>query len=152
VPPDAVPDDAPALVGDVRNLRRWLWVAGVWAVAASAIAIIALLKANENSQPKTPPSAVTASQLTGVQHSLDQRIKALETQLKDVPTSSDVAKLDSRLKAVEKKADGTASDVKAVRKDLDNLTSRVQKVEQKQKQQSSSNGGTSANTNTTTTP
>jgi septal ring factor EnvC (AmiA/AmiB activator) len=145
-----VPDDAPALVGDVRNLRRWLWVAGVWAVAASAIAIIALLKANENDQPKTPPSAVTASQLSGVQRGLDARIKALEKQLKNAPSSSDVTKLDTRLKAVEKKADGTASDVKAVRTDLDDLKTRVDTLEKQQKQKPASNGGTG--TNTTTTP
>jgi hypothetical protein len=146
-----VPDDAPALVGDVRNLRRWLVVAGVWAVAASAIAIIALLKANQNDQPKTPPSAVTASQLSGVQRGLDQRIKALEKQLEQAPSSTDVSKLDSRLKAAETKVDGLSSDLKAQRKDVDALTSRVDKVEQHQKQQSSSsNGGTG--TNTTTTP
>ena len=149
MPPDAVPDDAPALVGDVRNLRRWLVVAGVWAVAASAIAIIALLKANQNDQPKNPPSAVTASQLTGVQRGLDQRIDALEKKLKSVPSSSDVSKLDSRLKTVENKADSASSDLKAQRKDLDDLQRRVSKLEQQQKSPSS-NGG--AGTNTTTTP
>jgi septal ring factor EnvC (AmiA/AmiB activator) len=144
-----VPDDAPALVGDVRNLRRWLVVAGVWAVAASAIAIIALLKANQNDQPKNPPSAVTASQLSGVQRGLDQRIGALEKKLKDVPSSSDVSKLDSRLKAVEKKADSASSDLKAQRKDLDDVQRRISKLEQ---QQSSAGSGTGTNTNTTTTP
>jgi hypothetical protein len=148
-PPDAVPDDAPALVGDVRNLRRWLVVAGVWAVAASAIAIIALLKANQNDQPKNPPNTVTASQLSGVQRGLDQRINALEKKLKTVPSSSDVSKLDSRLKTVENKADSASSDLKAQRKDLDDVTGRVQKLEQQQKQQSSSNGGTGTNTATT---
>jgi septal ring factor EnvC (AmiA/AmiB activator) len=139
-----VPDDAPATVGDVRNLKRWLIVAGVWAVAASAIAIIALLKANDN-EPKNTPNAVTGSQLTGVQRDLDQRIDDLEKKIKTLPSSDDVSNLDDRLKAAEKKADSASSDVKAVRSDVDDLKQQVDDLEQ---QQSNSN----SNTETTTSP
>ena len=66
-----------------------------------------------------------------------------------MPSSSDVSKLDSRLKTVENKADSASSDLKAQRKDLDDVQRRVAKLEQQQKS-SSSNGG--AGTNTTTTP
>jgi septal ring factor EnvC (AmiA/AmiB activator) len=144
-----VPDDAAATVGELRTLRRWLIVAGVWAVAASAIAIIALLTANDDSN-KNSPRAVTGSQLSGVQRDLDERIDALEKQIKTLPSSSDVSKLDSRLKAVENKSDSTASDLKAERKDVDALKKRVDDVEQQQQQAGAGNGGTG--TNTTTTP
>jgi peptidoglycan hydrolase CwlO-like protein len=130
-------------VGDVRNLKRWLAVAGVWAVAASAIAIIALLKANDN-EPKNTPNAVTGSQLAGVQRDLDQRIDDVEKQIKDMPTSDDVSKLDDRLKAVEKKADGATSDIKATRSDLSDLKKQVDDLQQQQQ--------SNATTNTTTTP
>jgi hypothetical protein len=147
--PDLVPDEAPATVGELRTLRRWLAVAGLWAVAASAIAIIALLTANDNKQPKRSPGAVTGSQLSGVQRDLDQRIDALERKVKTLPHSSDVSKLDTRLKAAEDRANGARDDVKAVRTDVSDVQKRLDAVEKKQQQQSSagSNGGS-----TTTTP
>jgi septal ring factor EnvC (AmiA/AmiB activator) len=143
VPPDAVPDDAPATVGDVRTLKRWLAVAGVWAVAASAIAIIALLKANDN-QPKNTPNAVTGSQLTGVQRDLDQRIDDLEKKVKSMPSSDDLSKLDDRLKAVEKKADNSSDDLKATRNDLSDLKNQLDDLQRQQQSNS--------NTDTTTSP
>jgi polyhydroxyalkanoate synthesis regulator phasin len=139
-------DAAPATVGELRTLRRWLVVAGVWAVAASAIAIIALLTANSNAQPKRSPGAVTGSQLSGVQRDLDERIDALEKQVKTLPRSDDVSKLEKRLKTAEDRANGARDDVKAVRTDVDDLKQRVDDVEKKQQSQPS-NGGT-----TTTTP
>ena len=40
------PDSRPATAGDLRGLRRWLLVSVVWAIAATAIAVIALVVAN----------------------------------------------------------------------------------------------------------
>jgi hypothetical protein len=134
-------DAAPATVGELRSLRRWLVVAGVWAVAASAIAIIALLTANDN-QSKRSPGAVTGSQLSGVQRDLDERIDALEKQVKTLPRSDDVSKLEDRLKTAEDRANSARDDVKAVRTDVDDLKQRVDAVEKEQQSQSS-NGGTS---------
>lgn len=148
-PEEPVDDDAPATVGELRSLRRWLVVAGVWAVAASAIAIIALLSANNNDQPKRSPGAVTSTQLTGVQRDLDQRIDALEKKVKAAPSSSDVSKLQDRLKTVEDRSDSTRSDLKAVRSDLSDLTKRVDALE---KQQQSNAGTGGSGTDTTTTP
>jgi hypothetical protein len=141
-------DAAPATVGELRNLRRWLIVAGVWAVAASAIAIIALLAANGNDQPKRSPGAVTGSQLSGVQRDLDERIDALEKQIKTLPRSGDVSKLESRLKTAEDRANGARDDVKAVRSDVGDLKQRVDDVEKEQQNQSTAGG----NGGTTTTP
>jgi peptidoglycan hydrolase CwlO-like protein len=140
-----VPDDAPATLGELRNLRRWLIVAGVWAVAASAIAIIALLTANDNSN-KNSPRAVTGSQLSGVQRDLDERIDALEKKVKTLPTSDDLSKLDDRLKTAENRADNARDDVKATRGDVSDLKKRVDDLEQQQTDSANSN------TDTTTSP
>ena len=140
-----MPDDAPATVGELRTLRRWLIVAGVWAVAASAIAIIALLTANDN-QPKNTPRAVTGSQLSGVQRDLDERIDALEKKVKTLPTSDDLSKLDDRLKTAENRADSARDDVKATRSDVSDLKKRVDDLEQQQTDSANSN------TDTTTSP
>ena len=40
-------DQLPASVGQLKTLRRWLIVAGVWSVAATAIAVFALIQADE---------------------------------------------------------------------------------------------------------
>jgi septal ring factor EnvC (AmiA/AmiB activator) len=146
VPPELVPDDAAASVGELRTLKRWLIVAGVWAVAASAIAIIALLAAND--QPQRSPGAVTGSQLSGVQRDLDQRIDALEKQVKTLPQSDDVSKLENRLKRAEDRANGARDDVKALRTDFDDLKQRVDDLEKQQQRQQRQQGGTG----TTTTP
>jgi hypothetical protein len=65
-PLDALPPDAPATIEDVRASRRWTVVALVWAIAASAIAVIALVQNsndNANNQPAQTSQAVTPQQL-----------------------------------------------------------------------------------------
>jgi septal ring factor EnvC (AmiA/AmiB activator) len=141
-PPAAPPDDEarPATLAEMRTLRNWLIVAGVWAVAASAIAIIALLE-NTNDEP-TGPRGVTASQLNRVQQDLDQRIDRLESQIEDLPQAKDVSRLDRRLKRVENGASDTSDRIKTLNGDLDDLQQRVDDLEQQQEQGSTTDQGT----------
>jgi TolA-binding protein len=145
-PPPGIPDDEarPATLAEVRTLRRWLAVAGVWAVAASAIAIIALLETQKDDKPSGPRNA-TATELERVQRTLDNRVDQLESQIKNLPQSSDVSKLNARLKKVEDQASDTRGDVRKLRSDLDDLTGRVDDLEQ---QSTTPDAGT----NTDTTP
>ena len=46
--PPYVEDERPATYGELRSTRRWLAVAAVWAVAATALAVFALIEANED--------------------------------------------------------------------------------------------------------
>jgi septal ring factor EnvC (AmiA/AmiB activator) len=135
-PPDPAFDDEvrPATLAELRTLRRWLAVTGVWAVAASAIAIIALLESSKD-EP-AGPRGVSAAQLGRVQQNLDRRIDRLVSLVDKLPRSSDVAKLERRLKRVEDGAAGTRDDVKALSGDVDDLEQRVEDLEQ----QSSSEG------------
>ena len=129
-PPERLDDEArPATLAEVRTLRRWLAVAGVWAVAASAIAIIALLEATKEDEPAGPRNA-TASELGRVQRDLDKRIDNLESQMEGLPQSSDVGKLQNRLKKVEDGASDTRADVRKLRSDLDDLQGQVDDLEQ----------------------
>lgn len=146
-PPPADPDARPATLGEVRTLRRWLTVAGVWAVAASAIAVIALLEARSEDEPKGPRAA-TGSQLARVRDDLNKRIDELEQRIGQLPTGDDVRKLERRLKRVEDAASDTRGDVRKVRSDLDDLTTRVQDVEQAQEDAAADD---SADTDTTET-
>jgi peptidoglycan hydrolase CwlO-like protein len=140
-PPPApyVDDDRPATVGDLRGLRRWLVVTAVWAVAATALGVIALIQANKNDDESRTQAA---GELGRVQKQLNDRIDGLESRIDDLPTSDDVSKLDNRIKDVEKKADGTSGDI-------DKLNSRADDLEQRVDDLESSN---QSQTNTTTTP
>jgi len=134
-----VEDDQPATVGQLRSTRRWLAVAGVWAVAATALGVIALIQANKEDDTG---KAQSAADLARVQKNLANRIDDLESRVDDLPTSDDVSKLDGRIKDLETKADRTASDV-------DKLNSRVDDVEQRVDDLESAS---QTQTNTTTTP
>ena len=146
-PPPGHPDEEilPATLAEVRTLRRWLAVAGVWAVAASAIAIIALLEATKEDKPAGPRKA-TAGELARVQRHVDERIDGLESRMERLPQSSDVRKLENRLRKVEDQASDTRADVKKLGSDLDELQGRVDDLEQQ------STTTPDAGTDTETTP
>src|SRR3954451_23201100 len=130
LPPD--PNALPATKGDVRDLRRWVIVAGVWAVAASAIAIIALFSGNDSSNDTGKTSTDVSAQVARVQRNLDKRIDDLDSKIQDLPTSDDVSKLETRVKDAEDKAGSAATDAKDARSKASGLESRVSDLEQAQ--------------------
>jgi septal ring factor EnvC (AmiA/AmiB activator) len=134
-----VEDERPATLADIRGLRRWLVVTAVWAAAATALGVIALIQANKED---TSGQTQSAADLARVQRDLAGRIDDLRSQVDALPTSDDVSKLDNRIKDVEKKADSTGSDIDKLNGRVDDLKKRVDDVEQAQETQ----------TNTTTTP
>jgi archaellum component FlaC len=143
-PPPApyVEDDRPATYGELRSTRRWLAVAGVWAVAATALAVFALIEANKDDDDEARARA--AGELGQVQRQLNSRIDDLESRIEDLPTSDDLSKLDDRLKQVEDGADKTGTDIERLGNRLDDLETRVDDLEQSQQ--------TEAQTETETTP
>ena len=130
LPPD--PDALPATKGDVRDLRRWVVVAGVWAVAASAIAIIALLSGSDSSNDNGRTSTDVSAQVARVQRALDKRIDSLDSKIQDLPTSDDVSKLSTRVKDAADAADTAATDAKDARSKVSDLETRVSDLEQAQ--------------------
>ena len=126
-------------------MRRWLLVAGVWAVAATAIAVIALIQANEDDSAKIGEQ--TASQVGKVQRELTQRLDDIESQLNDLAPSSDISRLDKRLKKVE-------DDVSKATTKLDKLSGRVDDLEKRVDDlETQQNSGTNTDqTNTDQTP
>ena len=129
-----VEDERPATLADLRSLRRWLAVAGIWAVAATALGVIALIEANKDD---SDDQTKAAGELGQVQRQLNSRIDDLESQIDDLPTSDDVSKLDGRLKTVEDDADKSraAADklsgrVDALETRVDDLEGRVDELEQ----------------------
>jgi septal ring factor EnvC (AmiA/AmiB activator) len=128
-PPPApyVEDDRPATYGELRSTRRWLAVAGVWAVAATALAVFALIEANkEDDAARTRAAGV----LGRVQRALNDRIDEVESRIDDLPTSDDLSKLDNRLKDLEDASDNVGTDIDRLGNRLDDLESRVDDLEQ----------------------
>jgi predicted nuclease with TOPRIM domain len=131
----------PATTDDVRSLRRWLIVAGVWAMAATAIAIIALVVANRADDDED--LARTSGRVAQVRRDLNQRLDELEQRIGELATSEDVSNLDTRLKRLEDDA-GQASDrVERLSGRVDDLQSQVEALEQ---------AGTETTETTETTP
>ena len=131
---------------EVRALRRWVLVAGVWAVAATAIAVIALVQANNNDDT-AKIGQQTASQIGRVQRDLNKRLDAVENRLNDFAPSADVAKLDNRLKKVENDLTKSTTKLDKASAQVDDLKTKVDDLESKQ--QSPGSGTSTDQTNTT---
>ena len=112
----------------MRSLRRWLLVTGVWAVAATALAVIALITANRDDSDEI--GAQTASQIGQVQRQLTERLDDIESRLDDLAPASDVTRRDNRLKKVENAATKESTRLDQTRDDVDDLQTRVDELEQ----------------------
>ena len=135
------PDDdtRPATVGELRSTRRWLAVAAVWAVAATALGVFALIEANKQDDAAQTQAA---GELGRVQRELNDRIDELESRVDELPTSDDVRKLESRINDIEDASDKAATNVERLGNRVDDLEGRVDDLEQANEQ----------DTNTETTP
>jgi TolA-binding protein len=142
-PLEALPPDAPATVEDVRAGRRWTIVALVWAVAASAIAVIALIQAGNDRQPaqtQTQTSnSVTPQQFQAFQKETNDRLDAFSRRLTDRAATADVQKVDKRLSQVEDQLSQLSDDagkqsdtITQLQTDLKDLQKRVDDLESQQ--------------------
>jgi septal ring factor EnvC (AmiA/AmiB activator) len=134
-------DNQPATLGGLRSTRRWLAVTAVWAVAATALGVFALIEANKEDDAARTRAA---GELGRVQRGLNERIDELESRIDELPTSDDLSKLDGRIKDLEDAADKTATDTKRlgdrlddVEGGVDDLEGRVDRLEQAQQSQES---------------
>ena len=123
-------DDRAATVGDVRSTRRWIAVTAVWAVAATALAVFALLEANKDEDAGERQRV--AGELGRVQRDLNERIDDLESRVDELPTSDDLADLDNRIKEIEQRLDRQASGSEELGGRVDDLETRVEELEQSQ--------------------
>jgi methyl-accepting chemotaxis protein len=138
-----VEDERPATLADIRSLRRWLAVAAVWAVAATALGVIALIEANKDDDADQTRAA---GELGRVQAQLNSRIDGLESRIAELPTSDDVSNLDDRLKTVEDGLDKNTAATDRLRTGVDDLEGRVGDLESRVEQLEASAS------ETTTTP
>ncbi len=126
--PGEPPPDAPATVEDVRGLRRWLWVVGIWAAAASIIALIALIDSGNGSDKE---SASTQSDVARLEERLTGRLDNIEQTLDEKASTEDVQKLESRVAKAERDAADAADASSQAADDLRRLSQRVDDLEQR---------------------
>jgi hypothetical protein len=126
-PPAGRDDPRAATVAQLRPLRRWLVVAAVWATAATAIAVIALVVADRNRN--ADESARVAGRLGQVERRLDERIDTLEARMEELPQSRDLANLDNRLRDLEAGAAASSNRMDELSRRLDELENRVRELE-----------------------
>ena len=127
--PDAPEDDdaRPATVGDVKRLRLWLIVAGVWAAAATAIAVIALLDNGEDEERTS--AAEVSTRVTRLERELKDELDQVKSQIEALPGADDLSKVDRRLKEVEDDASQAARDAKSADEKAGDLEQRLGDLE-----------------------
>ena len=130
-PLEALPPDAPATVEDVRAVRRWLVVVGIWAVAASAIALLALLAGDEDDEPVTRGDA-GVERVARAQSDLEDRVNELEQQAEGggEVDPDDIDKLDERLKQVEEDLGQAREDARQASSQVEEQGSSIEQAEQ----------------------
>ena len=121
-------DDRAATVGDVRSTRRWIAVTAVWAIAATALAVFALVEANK--EEDTGDRDRVAEELGRVQRDLNDRIDDLESRVDELPTSDDLSNLDNRIQDIEGRLDRQGTNAEELSGRVDDLESRVEELEQ----------------------
>jgi chromosome segregation ATPase len=141
-PLEALPPDAPATVEDVRASRRWTWVALAWAIAASAIAVIALVTGGNSSSSNTQTSPDLTPRIDKLEQDTNARLDAFSRRLSDKATGADLQKLDKRLTTVEDDLTQAKDDltkqsdaVTQLQTDVKDLQQRVSDLESKQQNQ-----------------
>jgi septal ring factor EnvC (AmiA/AmiB activator) len=129
-PPTRDPDDEPARQGDLRTLRRWLIVAGVWAVAASAIGLIALLSQDDSSDEESRQAV--SKQLSNIRKDLGEindRIDSVEDEVSQAASAEDISKLENRLGRVEDDVAKAGDDAKSASDSIGDLEGRIEDLE-----------------------
>jgi hypothetical protein len=124
VPPD--PDRVPASESEARSLRRWLAVTAIWAVAASAIGIIALIQANEADEET---ANAVGKQLTRVQRDTNARLDSIEQDINELARRDDLTRLEQRVARVEDNATKAARDARTASDSVEDLETRVEDLE-----------------------
>jgi len=106
---------------DLRTLRRWVVVAGVWAVAATAVALIALL--DDSGRAAERRANETGKRIAASEQRVESRLARLERRLNAAPTTAQVQQLRKQVGQAQRAASGASSSVTALEKRMDSLES-----------------------------
>lgn len=143
-PQSPAPGDAPrgpVTRDDLKALRRWTLVAGIWAVAATAVALIALLDSSKgDAQQRAEQRAGDAEQRAAAvdkrvtkvdrdQKAFSTRIEELESRLGALAPVTDVSRLQDRVGRAEENASEASDRVGNSSDKVKSLEGRVSALE-----------------------
>jgi methyl-accepting chemotaxis protein len=137
-PPGEQPPEL-ATVDQVRGVRRWLWVVAIWAAAATAVALIAVLGGGDSGDP-----GASASQVSALERELDDRIGQLEQQIEMAPTTDEVDELRTQVRELDQggtEAEEVQEAAQRAEEEVADLTERVDDLERQVEEQDSSGSG-----------
>lgn len=126
-PPPALEEQQPATRGELQTLRRWLIVAGVWAVAATAVGVLAFLEARDAKSESS--SRATQADIDRLNDKLTKEIDELRTQIDGLPTQSQVSQLQTRIRNAQRDAKAATDDATKATDDIKSLRTRVTDLE-----------------------
>lgn len=127
VAPPTDPEDRVVRRGDLRGLRRWLIVTSIWAIAATAIGVVAFLEARDAKESST--SRATQGDIDKVSDRLTKDIDELGSQVDGLPTQSEVSSLQTRVRKAQRDATKATNDASDATDDVSNLRGRVSDLE-----------------------
>jgi septal ring factor EnvC (AmiA/AmiB activator) len=154
-PLEALPPDAAATVEDVRASRRWTWVALAWAIAASAIAVIALVQSSNDNTKSTPPTQTTQNltpKLNQFEQQTNDRLDAFSGRLNDRAAEADLQKLGKRLAQTQDDLSQAKDDISKQSDTISQQQSDIKDLQQRVNDLENQQGGSGAGQGTSTTP
>lgn len=119
-----------ATVDDLRGLRRWFAVAAILAVAATVVAIIALL--DEKPPVVQGDRLDTTSRLGRAEDRIErarERVDALDERIGNAAGADDLATLERRVRRAERESGELVETTADVNEALDKLQARVAAIE-----------------------
>lgn len=128
------PDQQAATAGEVKALRRWIIVTAIWAVAASAIALIALFGITPADEGAKDVDAAQVADLTRQVDELDAKVGKAAADASDAADtasglSSSIDDATSTAGDAQSTADKTASQLSELQSQVDELADRLSIIE-----------------------
>jgi uncharacterized protein YlxW (UPF0749 family) len=113
----------------IRSLRRWLIVAGVWALAATAIAVVAYLEARDAKDESS--SRATQGDIDRVRNRLREDIDDLGQQVDGLPTQAEVNGVDTRVRKAQREATKATNDAADAGDDARRANTKANNLEER---------------------
>lgn len=143
---DPVVVDDPVHPDRLRTLRRWMAVLSIWALAATAIAVLAFVEARDAKSEQDSARSATRADIERVQQRLRTDVDQLRADVDRLPTQAEVNQLQTRLRRVQRDATAAANDASTASTDADDLATQLEALEsQVDSLETTANDGAAAN-------
>ena len=117
----------PATHAELRSLRRWLAVAAVWAVAATAISVLAFITASDDDDRRL---AETNDRAQSIQLRVNRQVEQLEERLENLPQSGAVDRVRLNVTQLSRAVTRHGRQLLSADNQLKDLRSRIEALEE----------------------